>query len=128
VTRDAYSDFLPMVAWVEEEEAFLCIDDGWGRLGAGPFRLYVRPCPASAARSAQHPFPEGTVLQLITFADPLIDPALDAYLDLKVRPDPLVQASARRTAEYLRAGTKGLDALHGIPVRDFRCFSRSRRG
>ena len=31
VSRDAYSDFLPMVAWVEEEEAFLCIDDGWGQ-------------------------------------------------------------------------------------------------
>jgi conjugal transfer ATP-binding protein TraC len=31
VERDAYSDFLPMVAWVEEEEAFLCIDDGWGQ-------------------------------------------------------------------------------------------------
>jgi hypothetical protein len=31
VERDAYSDFLPMIAWVEEEEAFLCIDDGWGQ-------------------------------------------------------------------------------------------------
>ena len=31
VSRDAYSDYLPMVAWVEEEEAFLCIDDGWGQ-------------------------------------------------------------------------------------------------
>ena len=30
VARDAYSDFLPLVAWNEEEEAFLCIDDGWG--------------------------------------------------------------------------------------------------
>ena len=31
VSRAAYSDFLPMAARVEEEEAFLCIDDGWGQ-------------------------------------------------------------------------------------------------
>jgi conjugal transfer ATP-binding protein TraC len=60
------------------------------------------------------------VVQLHCFADPLIDEALDAYLDLKARPDPLVQASARRTAQYLRDGTEGLSALHGIPIRNFR--------
>ncbi|ODT94335.1 MAG: conjugal transfer protein, partial [Sphingobium sp. SCN 64-10] len=31
-----------------------------------------------------------------------------------------VQASARRTAQYLRDGTEGLNALHGIPIRNFR--------
>ena len=67
-------------------------------------------------------FPEGTILQLQSFADPLIDDALDAFLDLKTRPDPLIQASARRTFDYLRAGTMGLKALHGIPIRDFRAF------
>ena len=30
VARDSYSDHLPLVAWVEEEGAFLTIDDGWG--------------------------------------------------------------------------------------------------
>ena len=123
VTRDAYSDFLPMVAWVEEEEAFLCIDDGWGQAWELVPSAYMFAHVQQALLGLLNiHFPEGTVLQLITFADPLIDPALDAYLDLKVRPDPLVQASARRTAEYLRSGTRGLDALHSIPVRDFRLF------
>ena len=30
VRRDAYSDYLPLVAWEPETEAFLCIDDCWG--------------------------------------------------------------------------------------------------
>jgi len=123
VTRDAYSNFLPMVAWVEEDEAFLCIDDGWGHAWELVPSAYMFTHVQQALLGLLNVhFPEGTVAQLITFADPLIDDALNAYLDLKSRPDPLIQASARRTADYLRAGTAGLDALHGIPVRDFRLF------
>jgi conjugal transfer ATP-binding protein TraC len=123
VSRDSFSDFLPLVAWVEEEEAFLCIDDGWGyawELVPSAY-LFAHVHEALLGLLNVH-FPEGTVLQLHSFADPLIDDALDAYLDLKTRPDPLIQASARRTFDYLRAGTAGLKALHGIPIRDFRTF------
>ena len=123
VARDSFSDFLPLVAWVEEEEAFLCIDDGWGyawELVPSAY-LFAHVHEALLGLLNVH-FPEGTVLQIHSFADPLIDDALDDYLDLKTRPDPLIQASARRTFEYLRAGTVGLKALHGIPIRDFRTF------
>ncbi len=123
VSRDSFSDFLPLVAWVEEEEAFLCIDDGWGyawELVPSAY-MFAHVHEALLGLLNVH-FPEGTVLQIHSFADPLIDDALDAYLDLKTRPDPLIQASARRTFDYLRQGTAGLKALHGIPVRDFRTF------
>ena len=123
VERDSYSDFLPLAAWVEEEQAFLTIDDGWG------YSWELIPSPYMFAHVHEAllgllnvNFPEGTILQLQSFADPLIDDALDAFLDLKTRPDPLIQASARRTFDYLRAGTMGLKALHGIPIRDFRAF------
>jgi conjugal transfer ATP-binding protein TraC len=121
VARDAYSDYLPLVAWETNEEAFLCIDDGWAYawelIPAAYMFSHVQQALQGLLNIA---FPEGTVLQLHGFADPLIDSALDAFLDLKTRPDPLIQASARRTADYLRGGTDGLDALHGIPLRDFR--------
>ncbi|WP_298673937.1 TraC family protein [uncultured Sphingomonas sp.] len=123
VSRDSYSDFLPLVAWVEEEQAFLTIDDGWGyawELVPSAY-MFAHVHEALLGLLNIH-FPEGTVLQLHSFADPVIDDALDAFLDLKTRPDPLIQASARRTADYMRAGTAGLKALHGIPVRDFRTF------
>jgi conjugal transfer ATP-binding protein TraC len=123
VARDAYSDFLPLVAWDHEEEAFLCIDDGWGHAWELVPSAYMFAHVHQALLGLLNiNFPEGTVLQLHSFADPLIDPALDAFLDMKTRSDPLIQASARRTAEYLRKGTAGLPALHGIPVRDFRVF------
>lgn len=123
VARDAYSDFLPLVAWDEAEEGFLCVDDGWGyawELMPAAY-MFAHVHQALTGLLNVH-FPEGTVLQLHCFADPLIDHALDAFLDLKTRPDPLIQASARRTARYLREGTQGLEALHGIPLRDFRLF------
>ena len=123
VARDRYSDFLPLVAWVEEEEAFLCIDDGWG------YAWELTPAAYMFAHVHQAllglfniQFPENSVLQLITFADPLVAQARDEYLDLKARPDPLIQASARRAHAYLNEGRNGLGALHGIPVRNFRTF------
>ena len=121
VARDAYSDYLPLVAWEPGEEAFLCIDDGWAYAWELIPSAYMFAHVQQALQGLLNiAFPEGTVLQLHGFADPLIDDALDAFLDMKTRPDPLIQASARRTADYLRAGTDGLDALHGIPIRDFR--------
>lgn len=123
VARDRYSDYLPLVAWGEQEEAFLCIDDGWGygwELIPSAY-MFGHVHQALLGLLNIH-FPEGTVLQLHSFADPLIAPALDAYQDLKVRDDPLIQASARHTADYLHAGRHGLRALHGIPLRNFRTF------
>ena len=121
VARDRFSDFLPLVAWDPAEEAFLCIDDGFGyawELVPAAY-MFAHVHQALLGLLNIH-FPAGTVLQLHSFADPLIDPALDAYLDLKTRPDPLIQASAHRTASFLAGGRHGLAALHGIPLRDFR--------
>ena len=121
VARDRFSDFLPLVAWNEAEEAFLCIDDGFGyawELVPSAY-MFAHVHQALLGLLNIH-FAAGTVLQLHSFADPLIDSALDGFLDLKTRPDPLIQASARRTADYLGRGRHGLPALHGIPLRDFR--------
>ena len=121
VSRDSFSDFLPLVAWEPEIEAFLCIDDGWGYAWElTPSAYLFSHVQASLQGLLNIHFPDGTVLQLHTFADPLIDAALDDFLDMKTRDDPLIQASARRAHAYLSAGRHGLAALHDIPVRDFR--------
>ena len=123
VARDRYSDFLPLVAWEPEAQAFLCIDDGWGHAWELTPSAYMFAHVHQALVGLLNvAFAPGTVVQLHAFADPLIDDALDAFLDLKTRPDPLIQASARRTADYLRAGTAGLPALNHIPIRNFRLF------
>ena len=121
VRRDSFSDYLPLVAWDDETEAFLCIDDTWGHAWELVPTAYMFGHVQSALQGLLNiHFPDGTVLQLHTFADPLIDDALDAFLDLKTRDDPLIQASARRAHAYLSEGRHGLKALHGIPVRNFR--------
>jgi conjugal transfer ATP-binding protein TraC len=121
VHRDSYSDHLPLVAWDAKSEAFLCIDDGWGHAWELIPSAYMFSHVHAALQGLLNiHFPDGTVLQIHTFADPLIDGALDAFLDLKTRDDPLIQASARRTHDYLSEGRHGLDALHGIPIRNFR--------
>lgn len=123
IARDRYSDYLPLVTWVEEEEAFLCIDDGWGCAWELTPAAYMFAHVHQALLGLLNiQFPESSVVQLISFADPLIAPALDRYLDLKTRPDPLIQASARQTHAYLNEGRNGLPALHGIPIRNFRTF------
>ena len=121
VARDSFSDYLPLVAWVDEEEAFLTLDDGWGYAWELVPTAYMFAHVHQALLGLLNiNFEAGTVLQIHSFADPLIDGALDAFLDLKTRDDPLIQASARRTNDYLREGRFGLDALHGIPIRNFR--------
>ncbi|MFK4873823.1 TraC family protein [Novosphingobium sp. ZW T3_23] len=121
VRRDSFSQFLPLLAWDQDTEAFLCIDDTWGHAWEIEPAAYMFAHVQSALQGLFNiHFPDGTVLQLHTFADPLIDDALDAFLDLKLRDDPLIQASARRTHAYLGEGRHGLKALHGIPVRNFR--------
>lgn len=123
VERDSYSDYLPLAAWVEDEQAFLTIDDGWGYAWELVPSAYLFAHVHEALLGLLNVnFPDGTILQLQSFADPLVEGALDAFLDLKTRPDPLIQASARRTFDYLQNGTMGLKALHGIPVRNFRTF------
>ena len=123
VARDRYADHLPLVSWVEEEQAFLTIDDGWGyawELVPAAY-MFAHVNQALVGLLNIH-FDPSTIVQMHSFADPLIDDMLDAFLDMKRRPDPLIQASARRTASYLRDGSDGLAAMHGIPVRDFRTF------
>ena len=123
VRRDSFSDFLPLIAWDAATEAFLCVDDCWGHgWEITPSAYLFSHVQAAMQGLLNVQFPDGTVLQIHTFADPLIDEALDAFLTLKTRDDPLIQASARQTRAYLSEGRHGLAALHDIPVRNFRTF------
>ena len=82
VRRDSFSDYLPLVAWEEETEAFLCIDDTWGHAWELVPTAYMFAHVQGALQGLLNiHFPDGTVLQLHTFADPLIDDALDGTRD-----------------------------------------------
>ena len=81
VRRDAFSDFLPLVSWDGDSEAFLCIDDAWGHAWEIEPTAYMFSHVQAALQGLFNVhFPDGTVLQLHTFADPLS--IADAFLCL----------------------------------------------
>jgi len=67
-------------------------------------------------------FPNGSILQFLLYADEVIDPVLKAHEQEKIRADDIVQETTQAAVRFFRAGTKGLDKLSGIPVRNFRLF------
>jgi len=74
----------------------------------------------SLAGLLRQEYPERTSIQFTLFPDDGIDAKLAAYLKIKQRKDEIVQKGATRYAEHLRQGRKGLPAMAGIPVRNFR--------
>lgn len=66
--------------------------------------------------------PVGSVVQFILYADPFIDPCLNAYIALRKRDNHLVRRSAVELCDFLKKGTGGLDNIAGIPVRNYRLF------
>jgi len=67
--------------------------------------------------------PAGTIMQFILFGDKHIDHIIDAHKRATVRTDiPLLTEGTKAFAEYLKAGTEGLDAMKGIPIRNLRLF------
>src|SRR3546814_14386782 len=80
VARDRYSDFLPLVAWVEEEEAFLCIDDGWGCAWELTTAAYMFAHVHQALLGLFYvQIPETRVVQTTSSADTLCAHALAAH-------------------------------------------------
>lgn len=123
VQRDRFSDFLPLVAWDEREKGFLLVDDSYGYGYELTPSAYMFPEVHHAVSGLLNVhFDKGTIVQLSVFADPEIDQMLEEYSDLKLRPDPLVQAAKKMTAEFLSEGRHGMQQLSGTPLRNFRSF------
>ena len=66
--------------------------------------------------------PENTVMQWILWADPDVNPYLDAYRRLKVRGEELAEKTVDYVTDFFKEGTKGLEKMAGTPLRDFRLF------
>ena len=69
--------------------------------------------------------PDGTCLQFTLFADDNVDHVVAEYLRDKVHAqnDAVAQKMLSGFAQYIRAGTQGVDKLSGIPIREFHMFA-----
>jgi len=122
--RNKFSDFLPYIAYDSETKRYLLADDTLGFLWeCSPLCYAGDRTYTSLEGLLRFPFPEGSVVQFTMYADNYVEPFLEQYRSQKIRQNPVVQKTTERFTEFLREGaTKGISALSGIPIRNFRLF------
>ncbi len=121
--RSKFSDFLPWLAHDPESDLYINSDNTQGFIWeCSPLAFAGEKTQNILKNLIQYPMPEGTILQFTLYADDNIDPFLDAFEALKTRDLPIVRKTTQGFCDFLKNGTKGLQSLSNIPVRNFRLF------
>lgn len=121
--RSKFSDYLPWQIFDGDEQAFICSDNADGYIWECVPTAFASNDQIKALESLlRYNFPDGTVIQVISFADPNVDHILDDYLRRKTRDNDVSQMTAKRNAEHIKKGTRGMDKIKGVPVRNYRLF------
>lgn len=127
--RDPFSKYLPYHAYNEETGEYYLHDGPTEYVTTGylwecqPLTFVSDKSLRSLAQVLQQEYARDTVIQFVLAPDDFLDDHLDDYLRLKVRKDEVVQEAARRYAQHLSAGRRGMEAMSGIRVRNFRLFA-----
>lgn len=121
--REKLSDYLPYIDYHDQNQTYLSVDNTIG---------YVWECipysfaSASLVKKMQSfldlKLPQDTVYSFHFYADPHILPVVQTYQDNKTRQGSLIQKSATEYANFLLNGSKGLNQMAGMPVRNYRLF------
>lgn len=122
--RNRFSKYLPSDAYDPATHQFINVDDTIG------FMWECRPLYFAGGETISKlegifrlKFPEGTIMQFIMYGDKYTDHILEAHRRACVRTDiPLLVESNEEFVKFLQDGAEGLDAMKGIPVRNFRLF------
>lgn len=121
--RESLSKYLPWNAYVADSQEYLCTDQTYGRIWeCSPLSFMADRSAEDLASLLRQDYPKDTVIQFLLYPDDDIEPILRRYQERKVRPDLTSREAARRYAEHLNVGRRGLKAMQGIPVRNFRLF------
>jgi conjugal transfer ATP-binding protein TraC len=121
--RTRFSDFLPWLAFDPETQVYLNSDDTVGFIWECTPLCFAGSKQVDSIRGLLRVnLPEGSVMQFILHADKDILPFMESYKSLKTRNNPLIDAAAKSFTRYLIEGTRGLNQLQGIPVRNHRLF------
>ena len=121
--RNKFSEYLPYQIYDDELEAYLNKDETVGFCWENaPLCFAGKDTTDTLESLLSIDFPAKTVMQFILYADDHIEPYLAGHFNTKdeKRMTPLVKGIAEDYAKFLSQGTKGLDKLSGIPVRNFR--------
>lgn len=123
VQRESFSRWLPYLAYDPEKRCYHNSDNTVGFVWeCRPLTFVPENALDSLTGVLRQNYPRDVVMQFIQYPDDVLERQLEEYLALKVREDPVSREAARRYADHLRAGTKGMNKMRGLPVRDFRLF------
>ena len=121
--RDPFSRFLPYRAYDAATQRYHNADNTIGLMRECRPVSFVGPKSLDTlAGMLRQEYPARTVLQWMLYPDDHVDDIVGQYSALKTRPGEVVQEASRRYGAHLREGRRGLAAMGGIPVRNFRLF------
>ncbi len=121
--RDALSHYLPYVAYDPHSGEYHNTDNTIGHLWEGVPLSFAGPKALHALEALfRIAFPKGTVLQFILYPDPNIGDFIARFKQGKTREEELTRRNIEEFTAFLAEGVKGVQQLHGIPLRNFRLF------
>jgi len=122
VYRNKFSDYLPYIAYDDENHLYYNVDGTVGFLWECTPLTYAGTSIFEVLRGLfTASIPDSSVLQFILYADPWIKPVLDRFSALRNRENDVVNEATNNICRFLMKGAKdGLPNLQGIPIRNFR--------
>jgi conjugal transfer ATP-binding protein TraC len=123
VRRESFSEFLPWIAFDDEQKRYLNADESMGYLWeCTPLAFAGESQMDTLETILNYDFPRHTILQVILFGDPDITDYINKYLSPKGRDSELGRRTINEFSNFILNGTAGLEQMFGTPVRNFRCF------
>ena len=121
--RSQLSNFLPWEAYDPVLECYMNNDGSIGLLWeCTPLSFAGERTVKSIDGLLRAPYPQGTILQFILYGDPDISGKLEQHRATQVRKIPLMEKVNEALLNFFKGGVGGMDALSGIPLREFRLF------
>jgi conjugal transfer ATP-binding protein TraC len=121
--RSSFSQYLPFVAFDPDRDIYINVDDTHGVIyECVPLYFAGETALNSLEGIFTMGIPAGSILQLILYADPYIDPILRHYGSLKRRQNPLLAQATESYIHMLQKGVRGMDIFQRTPIRNFRLF------
>ena len=121
--RSQLSNFLPWEAYDPILECYMNTDGSIGLLWeCTPLSFAGERTVKSIDGLLRAPYPAGTILQFILYGDPDISGKLEQHRATQIRKIPLMEKVNEALLNFFKGGVGGMDALSGIPLREFRLF------
>ena len=121
--RTKLSEFLPYNFYDDDKGRFHSTDDTLGYIWeCTPLYFPTKTITKDLKKFLQMRYPSDVVISFHLYADPHLLDIVDAYKANKIRDDVVLRKSADEFAQFILAGSSGLQKMAHLPVRNFRLF------